>query len=109
MPSPDASSISEERFRNPLKGCLKGFPRIRPDFVIELRSETPIEELNAKMHDWIASGAPVAWLTDPPKRQVHVFRPNHASEVVTASEIDADGPNQGVVLDLSGVWKCYED
>jgi Uma2 family endonuclease len=108
--SPDASYISIERLRTLLQGGLKGFPRICPDFVIELRSESdPIQELKDKMNDWIANGAQLAWLIDPPERQVLVFRPDRASEVVTGNEIAGEGPVQGFVLDLTRVWKCYQD
>jgi Uma2 family endonuclease len=34
------------------------------------------------MADWIANGAQLGWLTDPMERQVLVFRPNRAVEVI---------------------------
>jgi Uma2 family endonuclease len=108
--SPDASYISRERLRTLPKGALKGFPRICPDFVIELRSESDsLRELNEKITDWISNGAQLAWLIDPIERQVHVFRPNQPAEVIAANQIAGEGPVQGFVLDLSRVWKCYQD
>jgi Uma2 family endonuclease len=108
--SPDASYISSERLRTLPKGGLKSFPRICPDFVIELRSESdPIQELQANMNDWIANGAQLAWLIDPQERQVLVFRPNRASEVVEGNQILGEGAVQSFVLDLSRVCKCYQD
>jgi Uma2 family endonuclease len=108
--SPDASYVSRERLGTLPKGALKGFPRICPDFVIELRSESdPIHELKNKMADWIANGAQLGWLIDPMERQVLVFRPNQAPELVEASQIAGEGPVAGYVLDLARVWKCYQD
>jgi len=108
--SPDASYISQERLRTLPKGGLKGFPRICPDFVIELRSESdPIHELKEKMADWIANGAQLAWLIDPQERKVLVFRPNRPAEVVEGNQIAGEGPVEGFVLDLNRVWKCYQD
>lgn len=108
--SPDASYLSEERLRSLPKGALRGFPRICPDFVIELRSESdPLQELTDKMNDWISNGAQLAWLIDPYERKVLVYRPDGTVESVTGSEIAGNGPVAGFVLDLARVWKCYED
>lgn len=108
--SPDASYVSEDRLRSLPHGALRGFPRICPDFVIELRSESDaLQELKDKMKDWIANGAQLAWLIDPYEKQVVVFRPEHSAEVVTSNKIVGDGPVQGFVLDLERVWKRYQD
>ncbi|HEV2326062.1 MAG TPA: Uma2 family endonuclease [Terracidiphilus sp.] len=108
--SPDASYLSEERLRTLPKGGLRGFPRVCPDFVIELVSESdPLQTVKEKMNDWIANGAQLAWLIDPYQRQVLVFRPSRAAEVVTGDRIAGEGPVNGLVLDLARVWKCYEE
>ena len=108
--SPDASYVTAERLRTLPRGGLKGFPRICPDFVIELRSESDeIQELKDKMADWVSNGAQLAWLIDPSESQVLVFRPGRATEVTTGNVIAGEGPVKGFVLDLSRVWKCYQD
>ena len=108
--SPDASYISEGRLRTLPKGALRGFPRICPDFVIELRSESDaLQDLKDKMNDWIANGAQLGWLIDPYERQVFVYRPNRSAEVMSGDLIAGDGPVQGFLLDISRVWKCYQD
>lgn len=109
--SPDASYVSEERLKKLPKGALRGFPKVCPDFVIELLSESDsLERLKVKMSDeWIANGARLAWLIDPDERQVFVYRPGQEAKRVTASRIDGEGPVEGFVLDLARVWKCYED
>lgn len=108
--SPDASYLSEERLKNLPKGALRGFPRVCPDLVIELRSETDsLEELQSKMADWLANGTELGWLIDPPGRQVFVYRPDRAVDRLTGSEISGEGKTAGFALDLKRVWKCYED
>jgi Uma2 family endonuclease len=107
--SPDASYVSEERLRALPKDAMRGFPPVCPDFVIELRSESDsIQELRNKMADRIANGAQPAWLIDPWTRQVHVYRPNGAAQMVTSDQIAGEGPVEGFVLDLARVWKRYE-
>ena len=42
-----------------------------PDFVIELLSSSDrLSRAQAKMNDWIANGAALAWLIDPYQGQV---------------------------------------
>ncbi len=108
--SPDASYVSEERLRSLPKGALRGFPKICPDFVIELRSEfDALQDLKGKMNGWIANGAQLGWLIDPYDRQVLVFSTDHATEVVAGNQIAGYGPAESFVLYLARVWNCYQD
>jgi Uma2 family endonuclease len=108
--SPDASCLSGDRLLQLPKGALRGFPCICPDFVIELRSESDaLQELKDKMNDWIANGAQLAWLIDPNEQQVLVFRQDQSPELVSGDRILGEGPVRGFVLDLTRVWKCYQD
>jgi len=108
--SPDASYLSEERLRTLSTGALRGFPRICPDFVVELRSESDsLQELKDKMNDWIHNGAQLAWLIDPFEQHVLIYRPSRSPEVVADKQIVGEGPVQGFVLDMGRVWKCYQD
>jgi Uma2 family endonuclease len=108
--SPDAAYISSETLSALPKGALKGFPRLCPDFVIELLSESDtLPKLQAKMEDWIANGALLGWLIDPDRRQVYLYRPGQEPEKSTADTIRGEGPVEGFVLDVTRVWKCYEE
>jgi Uma2 family endonuclease len=108
--SPDASYVSVGRLGTLPKGALRGFPRICPDFVIELRSDSDaLQGLKDKMNDWIANGAQLGWLIDPDEHQVLVYRPDRSTEVVTGNQIAGEGPVEGFILDLARVWKCFED
>ena len=108
--SPDAAYLSEERLKKLPKGGLRSFPRVCPDFVIELLSDSDtVEELKKKMMDWIANGALLAWLIDPYAREVFVYRPGQEPERVTGQKVNGEGPVDGFELNLVTVWKCYED
>jgi len=108
--SPDASYLSDERLKRLPKGELRSFPRVCPDFVIELLSESDtVEGLKSKMADWISNGALLAWLIDPYARQVFVYRPGKQPERVTGAKVTGEGPVNGFELNLARVWKCYED
>jgi Uma2 family endonuclease len=108
--SPDASYVSEERLHTLPKGGLRGFPRVCPEFIIELVSESdPLQIVKSKMKDWIVNGAQLAWLIDPYQRQVLIFRPDRAAETVSGDRIAGEGPVDGFVLELDRIWKCYED
>lgn len=108
--SPDASYLSEERLKKLPKGALRSFPRVCPEFVIELLSESDaLEDLQAKMVDWITNGAQLGWLIDPYKQQVFVYREGRAPEHFAGNEIAGDGPAVGFVLNLARVWRCYQD
>jgi Uma2 family endonuclease len=108
--SPDAAYVSEERLSQLPKGALRGFPRVCPDFVIELLSESDaLAELQSKMTDWMANGALLGWLIDPYQRQVFVYRAGKPPEKIAGGKISGEGPVEGFVLDLGRVWKRYED
>src|SRR5215469_14067565 len=86
--SPDASFLSEERLKKLPKGELRSFPRVCPDFVIELLSESDaLERLKSKMADWISNGALLAWLVDPYQRRVFVYRPGQEPERIRGSKV----------------------
>ena len=105
--SPDASWMPEQRIRDLDKDARERFYRLCPDFVIELRSESDrLPTLREKMRDWVANGAQVAWLIDPTRRAVEIFRPGRESEVrENAATVEGEGPVAGFVLDLLPVWK----
>jgi Uma2 family endonuclease len=102
--------LSEERLKELPKGALRGFPRVCPDFVIELLSESDnLEALQSKMEDWIANMAGLGWLIDPYKRLVFVYRNGRTSECMTDNQIAGEGPVSGFMLDVAEVWQRYED
>jgi len=106
MRSPDAALIAWPRWNALSEKQQEEFPPICPEFVIELRSPsdrlTPLQE---KMRLWIANGAEVAWLVDPSRKVVEIYRPGREAEVVEGgSVVEGDGPVAGFVLELGKVW-----
>nr|MDQ2900015.1 Uma2 family endonuclease [Acidobacteriota bacterium] len=73
---------------------------------IELRSRTDrLPVLRAKMQEWIANGAQLAWLVDPERRAVEVYRPDREPETFeNPPSVAGEGPVEGFVLDLPPVW-----
>jgi Uma2 family endonuclease len=106
MRSPDAAWIAWPRWNALTKEEQERFAPICPEFVIELRSPSDsLPELQAKMRLWVANGAEVAWLIDPSRKTVEVYRPGREAEVLEGgSAVEGDGPVVGFVLELGRVW-----
>ena len=102
----DASWIALARWSRFTESERKSYPPICPEFVIEVRSETDrLKALREKMEMWIANGAELAWLIDPQRRVVEVYRPGEAAEVhENPTSIQGVGPVRGFELVMSRVW-----
>lgn len=71
--SPDAAWIADNRWQT-IPPAEKKFPRIAPDFVIELRFEADhLSVLQAKMQEYIDNGVRLGWLIDPLENRVHIY------------------------------------
>ncbi|AFY54705.1 hypothetical protein Riv7116_2179 [Rivularia sp. PCC 7116] len=100
--SPDAAWIKLERWQALSEEEQEKFPPICPDFVIELRSRTDqLKPLEEKMQEYINSGLLLGWLINPQDKQVEIYRPNQAVEVVNFP-IDLSGEEvlPGFILKL---------
>lgn len=104
--SPDAAWISANRFAAIPRESLNRFLPLCPDFVIEVRSVSDrLKDQIAKMDEYIANGARLAWLVDPLERRVHIYRPGHPAIVVDQPDsVSADPELPGFSLDLGPVW-----
>ncbi len=81
--SPDVAWVSLERWESLTQEEREGFPPICPDFVIELRSKSDrLNPLQEKMQEYLASGLRLGWLINPHQKQVEIYRPQTAVEVV---------------------------
>jgi Uma2 family endonuclease len=77
--SPDAAWTLNTR----LPQNLEGYWHLSPDFVIELRSDSDrLPTLRAKMREWIDNGTKLAWLIDPDRRAVEIYRPGQEAEIL---------------------------
>ncbi|HKD07952.1 MAG TPA: Uma2 family endonuclease [Bryobacteraceae bacterium] len=105
--SPDAAWISNERQAQIPRKERRRFPRIAPEFVVEIMS--PSDRLRAaqrKMRRWIENGVDVAWLIDPDNRVVHVYRSGQEPPIFhEPDQIEGEGPVEGLAVDLKNVWQ----
>lgn len=77
-----------------------------PDFVIELRSPGDnLQALQDKMQEYIENGTRLAWLIDPHKKRVYVFRPEAAISILDSPEyLSDDAVLIGFKLDMTKIW-----
>lgn len=104
--APDASWISQERFDAIPPGDLEHFPRVVPDFVIEVMSKTDnLKAAKKKMSEtWMAAGVRLGWLIRPSVEQILIYRGGQAEPEVFKRfdrAIDAGEVVPGFSLDLT--------
>ncbi len=84
--APDAAWISPEQQANrppPYPTPDDWLLPFCPAFVVEVRSRSDrLAALQRKMAEYVSNGALLAWLIDPFQRQVYVYRPGVAPEVL---------------------------
>ncbi len=104
--SPDASWISNERWNALSKEDRKKFPPLCPDFLIELRSETDrLDELQAKMNEYLSVGLRLGWLIDPLQKRVHIYRPDMQVAILMMPDfISCEDLLPSFVLNLKSIW-----
>lgn len=104
--SPDAAWTLKSRVQQLDPASREGFWHLCPDFIIELRSPSDRPRaVREKMHEWIASGAQLAWLIEPTERTVTIYRASGEPEIHSPAEsIAGEGPVEGFVLSLPKVW-----
>lgn len=105
--SPDVAWVRKERWESLSPNERKRFPPLCPDFVIELRSDTDrLRTLQAKMQEYVDSGAQLGWLIDPLERKVWIYRPNAAVECLdNPASVSGEPLLPGFVLPLDGIWR----
>jgi Uma2 family endonuclease len=104
--SPDASWVSSTRWK-PNSGDTYTTV-LAPDFVIELRSKSDrLLLLQQKMHTWIANGVQLAWLIDPERKTVEVYRPGHTGPDIQEGHtaVYGESPVGGFILELARIWQ----
>lgn len=104
--SPDAAWISLFRWQSLSREEQEKFPPICPDFVIELRSRTDsLEDIQAKMQEYLDSGLQLGWLINPQQQQVEIYRPLKTVEIKELpTELNGEEVLPGFSLSLS----CFD-
>ncbi len=107
--SPDASYVLPRKLEGLMKDDLTGFPRLCPDFVIELLSASDrVPKAQQKMERWIENGASLGWLIDPYEKNVYVYQVGAETHAVSSNALLGTGPVEGFIFDLEELWRCYE-
>ena len=86
--APGAGWVAPEQLEElpPAGQRCHGLP-FAPWFVARIRSRSDaLESQQAKMEEWLSYGVALGWLIDPFLRQVHIYRPGVAPEVVDNPE-----------------------
>jgi Uma2 family endonuclease len=105
--SADAAWVSFESLNRTSPEERRRFPHLCPEFVIEILS--PSDRLNqakAKMEQWIANGAQLAWIIDGDAQTAYVYQPNQPVETRKGIlKLAGKGPVKGFVLQLPAIWE----
>ncbi|NEQ08439.1 MAG: Uma2 family endonuclease [Moorea sp. SIO4E2] len=103
--SPDSSWVSRHRWDALTEEQKQTFPKVCPDFVIELRSKSDsLKELQAKMQEYIDNGLRLGWLIDPQNRRVEIYRSGQKTEVIdNPNELSGEAVLPGFKLKLQGI------
>jgi Uma2 family endonuclease len=104
--SPDVAWVRLERWEALTLEERRRFAPICPDFVVELRSPSDdLEEIQAKMREYLENGLQLGWLIDPETQQVNVYRPNQSVEVLHQPKtLSGEGVLPGFTLILKEIW-----
>jgi len=103
----DAAWISLARWNALTRDQQHSYAPICPEFVIEVRSKSDrLSTLEAKMEMWIANGTQLAWLIDPERKAVAIYRPGDAPELFNdPTSVQGTGPVAAFELVLSRIWQ----
>lgn len=92
--SPDASWMSDERYKSVEYVELKKFARVAPEFVVELMSETDsLKDLQEKMQEYLENGVLLGWLINPKTEEVFIYREDGTISKVVGFDNKLSGEN----------------
>lgn len=105
--SPDAAWVSNVSLRSIPREKRKEFLHLCPEFVVEVKSPSDrLKRAKAKMEQWIANGAHLAWLIDGDAETVYVYRKGHPVKTHRGiNKLAGEGPVEDFVLQLAAIWK----
>ena len=104
----DAAWIGSDRWnRLTQEQRILSFAPICPDFVIEVWSATDrLKDIREKMQIWIDNGAELAWLIDPERKAVEVYRAGENPEIYeNPTSMQGAGPVRGFELVMARIWE----
>ena len=103
--SPDASWVSRDRWEALTPEDKITFPKICPDFVVELRSRSDgLKPLQEKMREYLDNGARLGWLIDPQTSRVEIYRQGREKEILeNPTELSGEEVLPGFILNLARI------
>lgn len=106
MRSPDATWVRRERWDALTRKQQDGYPPLCPDFVVELKTPTDnMEQLRAKMREYMDNGLILGWLIDPFERVVEIYRQKRLVEVLRSpTHLSGEDVLPAFILDLSSIF-----
>ncbi|HEY0655246.1 MAG TPA: Uma2 family endonuclease [Chryseosolibacter sp.] len=105
--APDASWMSNEKWRGMDQSEKESFSHVCPEFVIELRSKSDsIKDLHLKMETWVRNGAELGWLIDPKRKTCWIYKAHYPVKQLEPGTtiIKGEGRLEGFNLDLSVIF-----
>ncbi len=104
--SPDVSWITIERWNSLSKQERESFAPIAPDFVLELKSPSDsLVTLQNKMEEYINNGVRLGWLINPQSKQVEIYQPGKAKELLNNPNTIANNDVlPSLVVELDTIW-----
>jgi Uma2 family endonuclease len=105
--SPDIAWLRQERWDCLTSEQKRKFPPLCPDFVLELLSPSDnLAATQAKMREYLNSGAQMGWLINPETQQVEIYRPEQPVEILLApSELSGEPVMPQFTLNLAWLWQ----
>lgn len=103
--SPDAAWIQQNRWDALTPDEKRRFLPLCPDFAIELVSPSDgIQNVRAKMREYLENGLQLGWLIDPDTNLVEVYQPDRPVNVLQQPRsLSADPVLPGFILELSDI------
>jgi len=105
--SPDAAWVSNSRLSQLSREQLRKFPRVCPEFVVEVTSPSDrLKAAKAKMEEWIRGGVELGWLIHGDSQTVYIYRAgqDEPEKRTGITELPGEGPVEGFELDLTEIW-----
>jgi Uma2 family endonuclease len=106
MRAPDAGWVSRLKADSLSDKQQEGYAPFPPDFAIELRSPSDrLEDVRVKMEEWVSNGVEVAWLIDPNRKVVELYRAGEEPEIhQDPTSVQGSGPVRGFELVMERIW-----
>jgi Uma2 family endonuclease len=105
--SPDVAWVQQDRWNALTAEQQEKFPPLCPDFVLELLSPSDtLQDIQAKMQEYIDNGARLGWLISPKARWVEIYRPGQPVEIQESPlSLSGEAVLPGLVFNLDSIWQ----